>query len=113
MDPKELIEQPNDEGNPLPKSVDASPKKDDTNPTVNDEVGEKEPPPKGYAKEGNFDGPRSFETGEHDPSPAPVEGFDPAYGNNPYKGGFHRDRQGNERDHLGVTVKGEIDPKNP
>lgn len=67
-----------------------------------------EPPPQGYARQGNYEQPRSFEGGEHDPSPAPDPGFDPKYGNNPYKGGFHRDRQGNERDKDPVNVKGPV-----
>src|SRR5262245_1691912 len=85
----------------------------DTNPTVNTEDAKRERPPKGYAREGNYDQPRSFEPGDHDVSPNPDPGFDPRYGNNPYKGGFHGDRQGNERDHLDVTVNGEIDPEHP
>lgn len=85
----------------------------DTNPTVNTETGQREPPPKGYAREGNYDQPRSFEPGSHDVSPNPEPGFDPKYGNNPYKGGFHRDRQGNELDKPTVTVNGTIDPAHP
>ena len=92
---------------PCPKA-DGGPKKNDTNPTVNDEAGAREPPPKGYAREGNFDQPRSFESGEHDPSPAPDPGTDPQYGDNPYKGGFHPDRQGNERDKMQPFIKGDI-----
>ncbi|APV50218.1 hypothetical protein BWI17_11285 [Betaproteobacteria bacterium GR16-43] len=66
-------------------------------------------PPEGYAKEGNFDQPRSFEPGTHDPSPAPEAGSDPEYGDDPDHGGFQRDRQGNERDKQQVTVNGTVD----
>ena len=86
------------------KSEDNAPQKNDTNPTVNTPENLKEPPPQGYAREGNYEGPRSFPAGDHDPSPAPEAGYDPAYGDNPYKGGFHPDRQGNERDHLQPTI---------
>ena len=85
----------------------------DTNPTVNNETGTAQPLDEGYAREGNYDQPRSFEPGDHDVSPNPEPGFDPKYGNNPYKGGFHRDRQGNEVDKSQVFVKGTIDPNQP
>jgi hypothetical protein len=101
-----------DETDPMPTSPEAAdtPPKNDNNPTVNTPEGLREPPPTGYAREGNYDQMRSFETGTHDPSPAPVAGFDPKYGNNPYKGGFHPDRLGNERDHMQPTIRGEIIP---
>lgn len=85
----------------------------DTNPTVNTEPGRREPPPSGFARKGNYEEPQTFDGGAHDPNPAPEPGYDPRYGNNPYKGGFHPDRQGNELDKETVHVNGTIDPDHP